>query len=178
MFDEKEKRVYSSITAPDELRERVFSSAESPKEKDNILVFRSRFSRIVAAAACVVLVAVAVFTVFTGNGIDVSINGTDVENNVSIALSETDGIALARMFAPAEVSVRLDLNGGALITVDSGCFDVVGEDGNLTEYSAEEDVELLWKSDGMKKSVMTVDYGKKSCILILEYDGEWKITRN
>ncbi len=177
MFDEKEKKVYLSVTAPDELRDRVFSSAESSKEKDNIFVFRSGLSRLIAAAACVVLIAVAVFTVFTGNGIDVSINGTNVDNNVSVALSETDGIALARMFTPAEVSVSLDLNGGALITVDSGCFDVIGEDSNLTEYSAEEDVELLWKSDGMKKSVMTVDYGKKSCILILEYDGEWKITR-
>ena len=77
----------------------------------------------------------------------------------------------------AAASVGLDLDGGALITVDSGCFDVVGEENGLTEFSAEEDVELVWKSDGMEKSVMTVDYGKKSCILILEYDGEWKVTR-
>ncbi len=177
MFDENQKKVYSSIKAPDELRDKVFSSADSEKKKDNILVFRSRVSRFVAMAACVVLVAVAVFTVFTDNGIKVSINGTDFGENVSLALTETDAPALARAFSPAEVSVSLDLDGGALITVDSGCFDVVGKEKSLTEYSADEDVELLWKSNGMEKSVMTVDYGKKSCILILEYDGEWKVTR-
>lgn len=177
MFDENQKKAYSSIKAPDELRDRVFSSAEPEKKKDNVLVFRSRVSRFVAMAACVVLVAVAVFTVFTDNGIEVSINGTDFGENVSLALTETDAPALARAFSPAEVSVNLDLDGGALITVDSGCFDVVGEGNGLTEFSAEEDVELVWKSDGMEKSVMTVDYGKKSCILILEYDGEWKVTR-
>lgn len=177
MFDENQKKVYSSIKAPDELREKVFSAVDSEEKKDNIFVFRSRVSRFVAMAACLVLVAVAVFTVFTDNGIEVSINGTDFGKNVSLALTETNAPALARAFSSAEVSVSLDLDGGALITVDSGCFDVIGEEKNLTEFTAEEDVELVWKSDGMQKSVMTVDCGKKSCILILEYDGEWKVTR-
>lgn len=176
MFDENQKKAYSSITAPDELREKVFASAESQKKKDNVFVFRSRVSRFVAAAACLVLVAVAVFTVFTDNGIEVSINGTEFNGGMSLALSETNAPALARAFSPAEVSVKLDLDGGALITVDSGCFDVIDEEKNLTEFTAEDDVELVWKSDGMQKSVMTVDCGKKSCILILEYDGEWKVS--
>lgn len=177
MFDEKQKKAYSSITAPDELRDRVFSSLEIQDKKDNVFVFRSRVSRLVAAAACVVLVAVAVFAVFTNNGIEVSVNGTDFNGSMSLALAETDAPALARAFSPAEVSISLDLDGGALITVDSGSFDVIGEESSLTEFAAEEDVELIWKSDGMQKSVMTVEYGKKSCILILEYDGEWKVTR-
>lgn len=177
MFDEKQKKAYSSLTAPDELRERVFSSVESQQKKGDILVFRSSFSRFVAAAACIVLVAVAVLTVFTDNGIGVSINGTDFDENVSLALAETNAPALARAFSPAEVSVSLDLDGGALITVDSGSFTVVGEGSNLTEFTADGDVEIIWKSDGMQKSVMTVDGGKESCVLILEHDGKWKVTR-
>jgi hypothetical protein len=176
MFDENQKKAYESIKAPDGLLERIVSSAEESK-KDNVFVFRSRISRIAAAAACIVCVAVAAFTVFSQNGIEINVNGTEFDENVSIALAQTDEPALARAFSPAEVSVSLDLDGGALLTVDSGSFDVIGEDDNLTEFSADEDVELIWKSDGMKKSVMTVDYGRKSCILILEYDGEWKVTR-
>ena len=67
MFDENQKKVYSSIKAPDELREKVFSAVDSDEKKDNIFVFRSRVSRFVAMAACLELVAVAVFTVFTDN---------------------------------------------------------------------------------------------------------------
>ncbi len=177
MFDEKQKKAYSSITAPDELRDRVFASVETENKKGDILVFRSRVSRFIAAAACFVLVAVAVFTVFTDNGIDVSVNGSEFNKSMSLALAETNAPAMARAFSPAEVSVSFDFDSGAFITVDSGCFDVKGEESGLTEFSADEDVELIWKSNGMQKSVMTVECGKKSCVLTLEYDGEWKITR-
>lgn len=177
MFDEKQKKAYLSVTAPDELRERVFSSVETEDKKDNFFVFRSRASRLVAAAACLVLVAVAVFAVFTDNGIGVSVNGTDFEGGTSLVLAEANAPALARVFSPAEVSVNLDLDGGALITVDSGSFDVIGEERDVTEFVASQDVELVWRSDGMQTSVMNVECGKKSCILILEYDGEWKVIR-
>lgn len=177
MFDENQKKAYSSLTAPDELRDRVFSSVSAEDKKDNVFVFRSRVSRLIAAAACVMLVVVAVFTAFTNNGIEVSVNGTDFDGGMSLAIAETDSPALARAISSAEVSVNLDLDGGAFISVDSGSFDVIGKENGVTEFTAEEDVELIWKSDGMNNSVMTVEYGKKSCVLILEYDGEWKVTR-
>lgn len=176
MFSDKQREAWSAVNAPDELRERILASAE--KEKDNTVLLKTQFSRIVAAAACMVLVAVAAFTAFTGNGIEVSVNGTAVGENASVAVAETQGgIALARHASEAEISLTLEIDSDALITVDSGSFDVIGEGENLTEFSAEDNVEIIWKSNGMKKSEMTVDYGRKTCVLILEYNGEWTVTR-
>ena len=171
MFDDKQKNAYSNVKAPDELRERVFSSAEN--RKDNVLVFRTSLSRAVAAAACIVLVAVAVLTVFNGNGFEVSINDSSVSENSSIEIAQK-----ARSVAEAEVNIKFGFDGGAHITVDSGEFDVKGEEKGLTEFSADDDVEIIWRSSGLQKSEMTVDYGRKTCVLVLEHDGVcWTVTR-
>lgn len=176
MFTDKQRQAWSAAKAPDELRERILASAE--KENNNSVLLKTQFSRIVAAAACIVLVAVAVFAAFSGNGIEVSVNGSAVGENASIALAETQGgIALARSASEAEVKLTLDIDSDALITVDSGSFDVIGEGENLTEFSAEDNVEIIWRSNGMQKSEMTVDYGRKTCVLVLEYNGEWTVTR-
>ena len=176
MFTDKQKQSYSAVNAPEELRERILASAE--KEKDNTVLLKTRFSRILAAAACIALVAVAVFAAFTGNGIEVSVNGTAVGENASVAVAQTQGgIALARQAGEAEISLTLELDSDALITVAGGSFDVIGEGENLTEFSAEDNVEIIWRSNGMQKSEMTVDYGRKTCVLVLEYNGEWIVTR-
>ena len=172
MFDDKQKNAYSAVKAPDELRERVFSSAES--KKDNVLVFRTAFSKAVAAAACIALVFVAMVAVFNGNGFDVSINGSSVSADSSIELAG----AKARSVTEAQVKVSLELDGGAHITVDSGKFDVQGEEKGLTEFSADDDIEIVWRTDGLKKSEMTVDYGRETCVLVLEHNGAcWTVTR-
>ena len=173
MFSDKQKEAYSVVKAPEELRELILASAE--KEKDNKMLLKTQFSRIVAAAACVALVAVAVFAAFSGNGIEVSVNGAVVGENASVALSQTQG--LARSSVEAEVRLTLEIDSDALITVDSGSFDINGVGVNLTEYSAEDNVEIIWRSNGMQKSEMTVDYGRKTCVLVLEYNGEWTVTR-
>lgn len=177
MFDGKQKEAYSAVKAPEELRERVLSSADD--NKNSQMLFKTQLSRILAAAACIALVAVAVFTVFSGNRFEASVNGSVIGENSSIAV-EYNGkspVVLARAFNEAEVNLTLTLGSDALITVDSGSFDVVGGEKNLTEYTAENDVEIIWRSSGMQKSEMTVDYGRKTCVLVLEYNGEWIITR-
>lgn len=175
MFNDKQKEAYSAVKAPEELRERVLASAEE-SQKDNTVLFKTQFSRIAAAAACVVFVAVAAFYAFNSNGIDISVNGVEVAENQTVALTDVPS-PLAR-FAPwAEIKLELDITSDAFITVDSGSFDVVDKETNLTEYSAEESIEIIWRSDGMQKSEMTVDYGRKTCVLVLEYDGEWIVTR-
>ena len=63
MFTDNQKQAYSALKAPEELRERILASAE--KEKDNTVLLKTQFSRILAAAACIVLVAVAVFAAFS-----------------------------------------------------------------------------------------------------------------
>lgn len=175
MFSDKQKEAYSTVKAPDELRERILASAEK-SEKDNTVLFKTQLSRIVAAAACVVLVAVAAFYAFNSNGIEISVNGVAVSENETVTLTDAPS-PLARSAPQAEINLKLDITSGALITVDSGCFDVVGKETNLTEYSAEESIEIVWRSDGMQKSEMTVDYGRKTCVLVLEYDGGWVVTR-
>lgn len=177
MFSDKQKEAYSAVKSPEELRERILASAEKSEKDNNTVLFKTQFSRIVAAAACIVLVAVAAFYAFNGNRIEVSVNGVDVAENETVAL--TNGSSpLARNAAQAEINLKLELDSDALITVDSGSFDVVGkEENNLTEYSAEESIEIVWRSDGMQKSEMTVDYGRKTCVLVLEYNGEWIVTR-
>ena len=77
MFSDKQKEAYSAVKAPDELRERILASAEETK-KDNTVLFKTQFSRILAAAACIVLVTVAAFYAFNGNGIDINVNGASV----------------------------------------------------------------------------------------------------
>ncbi len=176
MFDKKQKDAYSAVKAPDELRERIFSSAAD--ENNNVFVFKTAFSRAVAAAACIVLVAVAAFTVFSGDGIEVSIDGSAVERNASVEIARADVSPNARAVSDAEVKLTLELDGGAHITVSSGSFDVVGESKEMTEFSADEDVDLVWRSNGLEKSEMTVDYGRKTCVLVLEHNGVcWSVTR-
>lgn len=175
MFSDKQKEAYSAVKAPEELRERILASAEK-SEKDNTVLFKTQFSRIAAAAACIVLVAVAAFYAFNGNGIEVSVNGVAVAEDQTVALTDVPA-PLARNAVQAEINLKLDLDSDALITVDSGSFDVVGKESNLTEYSAEESIEIVWRSNGMQKSEMTVDYGRKTCVLVLEYNGEWIVTR-
>lgn len=176
MFNNQQKEAYSSIKAPDELFERINSSVES--NDNSIKIFKTRFSRIAAMAACFVFVAAAVLIAFSGGNVSISVNETALEEDATVILNGGNGsVALAREVGNAEVRISLDLTKDAFISVDSGTFDVVGEEENLTEYSADDDVEIVWKSDGLNKSVMTVDYGRKTCELVLEYDGEWVITR-
>lgn len=177
MFDSKQKEAYSAVKAPQELRKRILSSADNEKKSDSLL--KTQFSRVLAAAACLALVAVAVFTVFTGNRFEVSVDGSVISENSSI---EVDGfgkspVVLARSFVQAEVELTLKLGSDALITVDSGSFDIDGVGTNLTEHTADDDVEIIWRTCGIQKSEMTIDYGRKTCVLVLEYNDGWVITR-
>ena len=176
MFTDEQKKAYASIKAPDELFDKIVSSAENDSKV--VHLFKTRFSKIVAAAACVVFVAVASFVSFNGGNVQTSVNDEKLNENSSVAVSVADNeIALAREASYGEASISIELTKDALISVDSGSFDVVGEGKNLTEFSADESVEIIWRTDGGKKSTMTVDYGRKTCELVLEYNGEWVITR-
>ncbi len=175
MFTSEQKKAYNSIKAPDELLEKIKSSAEN--EDKVIPLFKNRFSKIVAVAACFVFVSVAAFVSFSGGDVKVSVGDEIIKNDSTVVVIPDNGIALAREVSYGEVKIKLDLTKDALISVDSGSFDIVGEGENLTEFSAEEGVEIIWRTDGYKKSIMTVDYGRKTCELILEYNGEWVITK-
>lgn len=177
MFGDNEKKAYSSLKAPEELYDRILSSAEESKKEKPL--FKSNLSRIVAAAACLVFVVGAVSLSFlNGGNVSVSLNDSSIKEGESVVVTnEMTPYALAREFAPAEIELSLDITKEALISVDSGSFDIVGEGENLTEFTADESVTIIWHSDGMKKSTMTVDYGRNTCELVLEYNGEWVITR-
>ena len=177
MFGENDKKAYQSVKAPDELYDRILSSAEESKQEKPL--FKTNLSRIVAAAACVVFVFGAVFFSFSNGGnVSVKLNGSAVKEGASVVVTnEAAPYALAREFSPAQIELTLDITKEALITVDSGSFDIVGEGENLTQFTADENVTVIWHSDGMKKSTMTVDYGRNTCELVLEYNGEWVITR-
>ncbi len=175
MFTDEQKRAYNSIKAPEELLEKIKSSAEEENKVKPL--FKNRFSKIIAAAACVVFVSAAVFASFGGGDVNISVNNTPIEEDATVVLSQNNGIALARESSNGEVTINIELTKDALISVNGGNFDVIGEDTNLTEFSAEESVEIIWRTDGAEKSTMTVDYGRKTCELVLEYNGEWVVTR-
>lgn len=177
MFGENEIKAYQSVKAPDELYDRILSSAEESKKEKPL--FKTNISRIVAAAACVVFVFGAVFFSFSNGGnVSVKLNGSAVKEGASVVVTnEAAPYALAREFSTAQIELTLDITKEALITVDSGSFDIVGEGENLTQFTADENVTVIWHSDGMNKSTMTVDYGRNTCELVLEYNGEWVITR-
>lgn len=175
MFTDEQKKAYNSIKAPKELFEKIKSSAE--KEDKVTPLFKTQFSKIVAAAACVVFVVAAVVVSFGGGDVNISVNNEAIKSDSTVIVNQNNGIALARESANGEVTLKIELTKDALISVDGGSFDVVGEDANLTEFSAEESVEIIWRTDGAEKSTMTVDYGRKTCQLVLEYDGGWVVTR-
>lgn len=176
MFSDKQKEANLAMKAPDELCERVLSSAEK-SEKDNAALLKTPFARVAAAVACVALVAAAVFLAFNRSGIVISVNGAEIKENQTVALADAPSTsAVTGNFA--EVTLSLGIRSDALITVDGGSFDVPDkEETDLTEYTAEENVEILWRSNGRQKSTMTVDCGRESCVLVLEFNGEWVVTR-
>lgn len=175
MFTDEQKKAYNSVKAPEELFEKIKSSAE--KEDKVTPLFRTRFSKIVAAAACVVFVVAASVVSFGGGYVNISVNNEAIKSDSTVIVNQNNGIALARESANGEVTLKIELTKDALISVDGGNFDVIGKDENLTEFSAEESVEIVWRTDGAEKSTMTVDYGRKTCQLVLEYDGGWVVTR-
>lgn len=146
-------------------------------EKDNTALLKTPFARVAAAVACVALVAVAVFLAFNRSGIVISVNGAEIKENQTVALADAPSTsAVTGNFA--EVTLSLGIRSDALITVDGGSFDVPDkEETDLIEYTAEENVEILWRSNGRQKSTMTVDCGRESCVLVLEFNGEWVVTR-
>lgn len=175
MFTNEQKKAYNSIKAPEELFDRIQSSAENENKVKPL--FKTNLSKIISAAACIVFVITAVFFSFSGGDVEISVNNEKLKEDATVFVAPNNGIALAREGSFGEVTLKLELTKEATISVDCGSFDVVGEDKNLTEFSAEESVEIIWRTDGTDKSTMTVDYGRKTCELILEYNGEWVITR-
>lgn len=146
-------------------------------EKDSSVLLKTPFARIAAAVACVVLVVAAVFLAFNRSGIVISVNGAEIKENQTVTLADAPSTsAVTGDFA--EVTLLLGIRSDALITVDCGSFDVPDkEETDLTEYTAEENAEIVWRSNGRQKSTMTVDCGRESCVLVLEFNGEWVVTR-
>ena len=133
MFKEQELNTYRSITAPQELHDKIMA-AQKPK---------TRWSRYAAGlvAACLVLALGAGFFL-QGSEPDITINGQPLES--SVIYHDLAPAAVQRTSDALTVPVELKLSGKSRITVTQGQL-TLGEGEPSQEVTASGSVTLLWE---------------------------------
>ena len=164
MFKEQELNTYRSITAPQELYEKVMA-AQRPKR---------RWSHYAAGlvAACLVLTLGAGFF-FRGGEPDILIHGQPLES--SVAFYDLSPAAEMRSSGALTVPVELELSRTSQITVTQGQL-TLGEGEPAQELTASGSVALLWEVPrDCEQCELLIDDGKKLTTLTLKYE-ETQIT--
>lgn len=184
MFDKKEIEAYKSITAPDELRERVFSTAV----KDNSEAKRIIQHRIGAAAAgLIILVGLPVYMLRSSAKPEILLFGDPLTAD-GIAIIEESAVpaeASARSTPTFSVRLELELKCKTEISVTEGIMTVTDPETcellyTGTEFTAESDMFTVnWSTDVPDDSTtyyMTLKDGINNSEVILSYDGYWSIS--
>ncbi|MBE5928827.1 MAG: hypothetical protein E7267_05595 [Lachnospiraceae bacterium] len=164
MFDKEHIEAYQQIKAPDSIRERL-SEREEKNAKSGF-----DFSRLRSYAACLVMVILAGFIIYTGYTPSMNID-TAVLSDGKMLLSQNGvSAASARSIQPADsYHIELDAKDGADIAISCGQLYVWDtETGELLfcgrEYSAKGNVALNIDLEGNEKAILSVDgpfYHKK-----------------
>ena len=173
MFDKKTVDAYRSISAPDELKEKVMASClvEKTSEKRS---FFGNMRMYATLAACFVLVIVfSVFAVGNFGDLSVSVYGkTLTSESMVLSDSEIEPIAYSvepRTLGRTNVPVELEVSGETAISVSEGMmkvYDAKTEEELYagTEFTAVEDVLIHWTVDAdeaAKHFEMTINGRKK-----------------
>lgn len=164
MFKEQELNTYRSITAPQELYERIMAA---PKPKRRMPHYVTGL-----VAACLVLVMGAGFF-FRGGEPGIRIHGQSLESSVSYY--DLAPAVEQRTSNVLTVPVELELSKESRITVTHGQL-TLGEGEPEQEVTASGSVTVLWQiSRGETLCQMDIRSGKTVTTLTLEYD-ETQIT--
>ena len=164
MFKEQELNTYRSITAPQELHDKIMA-AKQPKQRWNKYVTG-------LVAACLILILGTGF-LFPGGDMSITVNGERLESSVSYY--DISPAFEQRTSDVLTVPVELKLPKESQITVTQGQLSQ-GEGEMAKDLSASGSVTLLWEIPrGISQCEMYIDDGKAITTLTLEYENS-KIT--
>lgn len=179
MFDKKTIDAYRSISAPDELKQKVLASCTSdiPRQRSfmgNIRIFAT-------LAACFVLVIMlSVFAVGDFGDLSVSVRGMTLSSEPVNLITQRSAIVAYGMdsYAKTSVPVEVAVNSNTELTVTGGMMrackmDTEEEYDSGTKLLIDSDTLIYWdveSSAAESHFEMTVTGQKKSYRIILDYD--------
>ncbi len=191
MFDERKIEAYKSITAPDELRERVLNTAQT--SADSSLRKRTITHKVCSAAAMaaglMLVVGLPMYMLNKGSAPEVSFNGQLLTAD-RISVSEINSgvsVASTRSCTTAEIPLELDIDRRTEISLSGGTMKISQPDTDTVlysgaDYSTDSDVNIQWRIDALESSqtyCMTLDDNKNTYEITLSYDeaaGEWNLS--
>ena len=164
MFKEQELNTYRSITAPQELYDKILA-AQKPKRH------WSRYATGLAAACLVLAMGAGFF--FRGSAPGIVIHGQQLES--SVVFHDVSPAVELRTSGTLTVPVELELSKKSRITVTQGQL-TLGEEKPTQELTASGSVTLLWEVPrGCEQCELFIDNGKKLTTLTLKNE-ETQIT--
>lgn len=174
MFSENQIKAYKSISAPDELRQKILGMEKTEKKSG----FKMRNIGIYAAAACLVLV-VSLSGLFGGNDFTASLGGQEIGKD-AVAVQPDSGIAMLDARAASELSldIEVETDQAAEVTVSAGSVQISDYDTGEVKENAEASGKNIvrWtiiNADENETYEMRFDFNRgKSTEIILEYDRE------
>lgn len=172
MFSENQIKEYKSISAPEELRQKVLSMKKAEKKQ----AFKVRNIGIYAAAACLVLV-ISLSGVFGGNDFSASFNGQKLDSG-AVTVQTDSGIAMldARSLDELSVDIEIETSKNAEIEVSDGSIQIsdteTGEVSDNTSFKGKKIVRwTIANADESETYEMTVTFKNgKTETITLEYD--------
>lgn len=157
MFEEQELNTYRSITAPQELYDKIMA-AKKPK------VHWHRYAAGLAAACLVLVMGIGFF--FRGTEPDIMVYGQHLES--SVVYHDLSPVAERRTSDVLTVPVELELSRKSRITVTQGQL-TLGEGEPAQEVTASGSATLLWEIPrGISMCELHIVGGKAVTTLTLE----------
>ncbi len=190
MFDSKDIAAYQKISAPANLKEKVFSSCT---EERNHSWTQSRTLRTVSSLAACFILVICFSMMAIGNlgSAGVSVSGKTLDAGETRTVSGGIAPLSARTISCVDVPIEIDVKGDTKISISNGVLYVLdGEKGEIsatvlsgTVYQTDTDTSFVWTVGAEAeetKFTMTVESLLAKEIVTLTYDentGEWGISR-
>ena len=172
MFSENQIKEYKSISAPEELRQKVLSMKKAEKKQ----AFKVRNIGIYAAAACLVLV-LSLSGIFGNGDISASLNGKPLgDEAVSVQSDSSIAMLDARSLDELSVDIEIETGKNAEIEVSDGSIQISDtETGEVSENTSFKGKKIVrWSipnADESRAYEMTVTFKNgKTETITLEYD--------
>ncbi len=176
MFDQKQTDAFRSITAPEELRERVFAMEQKKPRNSRRLIMS-----ISSAAACLLLVAaIPLFGKTPQKNPVFSVNGTTIAEEAILLSEENSGVmaASARTVQKYTAVISAEFPTDTTLAVSEGIMELTSIDstgiiGSGAECKAKGNVLIRWTVDIPTENAqyyLTADTDGKEQTFKLYYD--------
>ncbi len=157
MFDREHIEAYQRIKAPDGIKDKLLSN-EDKKVKSGF-----DFSRLRSYAACLVMVFIAGFIIYTSYAPDINMNTAELSGDTMLLPNDRTIEAMTRsILVEAGYHMQLDAKDGTDIAISCGELHVWDpETGELLfsgrEYSAKKTVAVNIDLEENEKAILSVD---------------------